>query len=69
MQELKQHKARFDEECLGYLDQRKQAKMKWVQDTRQSNVNNINTVRCEAKVHFRNKKQVYPKVKLRNLKQ
>jgi len=25
--ELKQHKLRFDEKCLGFLDQRKQAKM------------------------------------------
>jgi len=61
LQELKQHKAWLDEECLGFLDQRKQAKMQWVQDTSQSNVNNINTVRCEARVHFRNKKQVYLK--------
>jgi len=29
---LKQHKPWFDEECLGFLDQRKQAKMQWVQD-------------------------------------
>jgi len=35
--------------------------MKWVQDTGQSSVNNINNVRCEATVHFRNKKQVYLK--------
>jgi len=33
--ELKQHKPRFDEECLGFfLDQRKQAKMQWIQDPR-----------------------------------
>jgi len=30
--ELKQHKPWFDEECLGFLDQMKQAKMQWVQD-------------------------------------
>ena len=42
--------------------------MKWVQDTSQSNTNNLNNVRCEARVHFRNKKQVYLKAKLRNLK-
>jgi len=28
-----------------------------------SNVKNINNVRCEATVHFRNKKQVYLKAK------
>ena len=27
--ELKQNKPRFDEECLGFLDQRKWAKMQW----------------------------------------
>jgi hypothetical protein len=30
LQESKQHKPWFDEECLGFLDQRKQAKMQWV---------------------------------------
>jgi len=43
--ELKQHKQRFDEECLGFLDQRKRAKMRWIQDPSQSNVDNINRVR------------------------
>jgi len=32
-----------------------------------SNVNNINNVRCEATVHFRNKKQVYLKAKVEEL--
>jgi len=31
LHELKQHKPWFDEECLRFLDQRKQAKMQWVQ--------------------------------------
>jgi len=30
LHELKQHKLWFDKECLGFLDQRKQAKMQWV---------------------------------------
>jgi len=38
------------------LDQRKQAKMQWVQDPNQSNVNNLNNVRREASRQFRNKK-------------
>jgi hypothetical protein len=41
LQELKHHKPWFDEECLGFLDQRKQAKMQWVQNPSQSNVDNI----------------------------
>jgi hypothetical protein len=32
LHELKQHKPWFDQECLGFLDQRKQAKMQWIQD-------------------------------------
>jgi len=35
----------FDEECLIFLDQRKQVKMQWLQDPNQSNVDNINNVR------------------------
>ena len=41
--------------------------MKWVQDTSQSNANHINNVRCEAIVHFRNKKQVYLKAIIEEL--
>ena len=36
LHELKQYKPWFDEECLGFLDQRKQAKMQWIQDPSQS---------------------------------
>ena len=32
---LKQHKRWFDEECLGFLDQRKEAKMQSLQDSNQ----------------------------------
>jgi hypothetical protein len=32
LHEMKQHKQWFDEEWLGTLDQRKQAKMQWIQD-------------------------------------
>jgi len=45
---LKQHKAWFDEECLCFLDQRRQAKMHWVHDQHQSNVDNINHVGRDA---------------------
>ena len=57
LHELKQHKLRFDEEFLGFLDQIKQAKMPWVQDASQSNVDNLNNVRHEASRYFRNKKK------------
>jgi len=45
LHELKQNKPWFDEECLGFLDQRKRAKMQWIQDPGQSNVDNLNKVR------------------------
>jgi hypothetical protein len=50
---LEQHKPSFDAEYLSFLDQRKQAKMQWVQDPRQSNVDNPNSVRSAAWRHFR----------------
>ena len=48
LNELKQHKPWFDEECLGYLDKRKQAKMQRTQVPNQNNVDNINDVRRVA---------------------
>jgi hypothetical protein len=44
LHELKQYKPWFDEECLGILDQKKQAKMQWIQDPNQSNISNMNNV-------------------------
>jgi len=58
LQELKQHKPWFDDECLGFLDQRKQAKMQWVRDPSCSSVDNLNNAGREASRHFRNKKKV-----------
>ena len=57
LDKLKQRKAWFDEECLHFLDQRKQAKVQWVQNLSQSSVDNLNNVRREASRHFRNKKE------------
>ena len=55
MYELKQLKSWFDEECLGFLDQRKQAKMQWVRDPSQIKVDNLNIVSREAS-NFREKR-------------
>ena len=65
--EWKQHKPWFDEECLGFLDQRKQAKMQWVQDPCQSYVHNLNSVRREVSRHFRNKTKAYLRAKIEEL--
>jgi hypothetical protein len=56
---LKQRTPWFDAECLHFLDQRKQAKMQWVQDPNQGTVDNLNNIRCEASRHFRNKNKEY----------
>jgi len=53
---LKQYKPLFDEECLGFLDQRKQANMQWLQDPNQSNVNKLNNLRHEASRKFQGQK-------------
>jgi hypothetical protein len=63
LHEMRQHKPMFDEEYLGMLDQRKQAKMQWIQDPSQSNVDNMNNVRLDATRHIRNKKKSYLKAK------
>jgi len=67
MHEWKQHKPSFDEECLGFLDQRKRTKTQWVQDPCQSNVGNLNSVRREVGRHLRNKKKEYLRAKIEEL--
>jgi hypothetical protein len=52
---LKKHKPWFDEGCSKLLDQRKQAKLQWLQDQSEINGDNLNIVRREASRHFRNK--------------
>ena len=64
--EWKQHKPWFDEECLGFLDQSKQAKMQWVQNPSQINVDNLKSVRREVSRHFRNKKKAYLRAKIKD---
>ena len=64
LHEFKQNKPWFDEECLGFLDQRKRAKMQRIQDPSQSNVGNMNNVRREISRHFRNKKKAYMRAKI-----
>jgi hypothetical protein len=59
--ELKKHKPWFDEGCSKLLDQRKQAKLQWLQDPSEINWDNLNNVRCEASRQCRNKKREYLK--------
>ena len=57
LQEWKQHKPWVDKECVDILDQRKQAKMQWIQNPSGSNVDNLNNIRRDVSRHFRNKRR------------
>jgi hypothetical protein len=49
----------FGEGCSELVDQRKQAKLQWLQDPNIVNEDNLSNVRREASRHFRNKKREY----------
>jgi len=61
---LKHYKPWFDEECLGFLDETKRAKLQWMQDPSQNNVDILNNVRHEVSRHFRGKKKAYLRAKI-----
>ena len=44
-----------------------QVKFQWVHDPSQSNLDNMNSVRCEASRHFRDQKKAYLKAKIEDL--
>jgi hypothetical protein len=52
---------------LKILDERKQAKLRWLQDATEINCDNLNNVRPEASRYFRNKKREYLKDKINEL--
>jgi hypothetical protein len=62
---LKKLKPWFDEGCS--VDQRKQAKLQWLQDPNEINGDNLNSVSHEASRHFRNRKREYQKDKINEL--
>jgi hypothetical protein len=53
--------------CPKLLDQRKQAKLQWLQDPNEINGDNLNNVRRGASRHFRNKRREYLKGKINEL--
>jgi hypothetical protein len=67
LHELKQHKPWFDEECSGFLDQSKWAKMQWIEDPSQSRIDNLNNVRLEVSRHFKEKKKAYLRARIEEL--
>jgi hypothetical protein len=62
--EGKQHKPWFDDECSQILGQRKRAKMQWLQNPKQNNVDILNNIRCKASRHFTHNKKVWLKGKI-----
>jgi hypothetical protein len=54
---LKKDKPFLDEGCSKLFDQRKQAKLWWLQDPSIINGDNLNNVRREASRYFRNMKR------------
>jgi hypothetical protein len=65
--ELRKHKHWFNEGCSKLLDQRKEARLHWLQDPSEINGDNLSNVRCKAGRHFRNKKRGYTKDKINEL--
>jgi hypothetical protein len=65
--ESNHHKPWFDDKCSKLFDQRKQAKLQWLQDPREVNEDNLSGVRWEASTHFRHKKRKYLKDKINKL--
>jgi hypothetical protein len=58
----------FDKGCSKLSDQRKQAKLQWLQDPSEINGDNLNNVRCEERRSFRNKNdREYMKDKIKEL--
>jgi hypothetical protein len=65
--ELKKHRPWFNDLCSELLDQRKQAKLQWLQDPSKINGDNLNNGRHIASRHFINKKREYLKYKINEL--
>jgi hypothetical protein len=56
-QNIKHNKPWFDDECSKLVDQRRQAKLQWLQNRNQINGDNLQNVRHETSRTFRNKKR------------
>jgi hypothetical protein len=54
--ESRRHKLQLDEGCSNLSDQREHAKLQLLRDSREINMDNLNSVRGAVSIHFRNKK-------------
>jgi hypothetical protein len=61
---LKHNKPWFDDECSKLIDQRKQAKLQWLQNPSQINGHNLQNLRRETSRSFRNNKRKYLRGKI-----
>jgi hypothetical protein len=66
-QKLKHNKPWFDDECSKLIDQRKQAKLQWLQNPNQINGDNLQSLIRETSRTFRNKKREYVKGEINEL--
>jgi hypothetical protein len=57
----------FDDKCSELIDQRKQAKLQWLQNPNQTNRDNLQNIRHETSRIFRNKKREHLKGKINEL--
>jgi hypothetical protein len=64
---LKHNKPWFDDECSKLTDQRKQARLQWLQNSSQISGDNLQNLRRETSRTFRNKKREYLKGKINEL--
>jgi hypothetical protein len=64
---LKDDKPWFDDECSRLIDQWKQAKLQWLQNTSEMNRDNLQNLRHETSRTFRKKKRKYLKGKINEL--
>jgi hypothetical protein len=65
--ELGKHKPWFDEEYSKLLDQRKQDKLKWLQNPSETNGGNLDNVKCETSRTLRKKRREYQKYQINEL--
>jgi hypothetical protein len=64
---VKHNKLWFDDECSKLIDQRKQAKLQWLQKQNQINGDNLQNISRETSRIFRNKKRECLKGKINEL--
>jgi hypothetical protein len=65
--ELKKHKPWFEEGCSNLSDQRNQAKLHWLHDPSEISGNNLENIRHEDNIFFRNKQKEYLTDKINGL--